>query len=347
MKFQYIFSVLILLCFSTNIVNAQLQVRNDEFIQIGYEDYRTLSFGEQTTYSPNNGLYAIDIMEGGLNFWKPWPNAQGYGNFVLYLRPDKKVGINTMGSSSFHLDVAGRMRATSYATFSDERLKKNISPIKSGLQKILALNGVTYNYNFDLNKYDEIDITKLSETKQKSTEGDKLEIDRDLHIGLLAQAVQTVVPEVVKEDEKGILSVNYVELIPLLIEAVKEQQDNIEALEAEIVELQAALETSETKSNTSEKTSETQLLNNAPNPFTTETTIAYTVSETDATSKIHVNVYSQEGSLVLTKQATNGIGKKVVTIRGSELKGNGTYFYSLMVNGEVIDSKMMLYVAAK
>ena len=49
----------------------------------------------------------------------------------------------------------------------------------------------------------------------------------------------------------------------------------------------------------------------------------------------------------MTKRATNGIGEKIVTIHGSELKGNGTYFYSLMVNGEVVDSKMMLYVAAK
>jgi hypothetical protein len=58
------------------------------------------------------------------------------------------------------------------------------------------------------------------------------------------------------------------------------------------------------------------------------------------------NVFSQLHNLQ-TRKANNGVGKKVVTIDGSELKGNGTYFYSLAVNGQIVDSKMMLYVATE
>jgi hypothetical protein len=347
MKFQNILSTILMLCIFTTTANAQLKIRNDEFIQIGYEDYRTLTFGTQTTFSPNNGLYAIEAYEGGLNFWKPWPNAQGYGNFALYLRPDRNAGIGTMGSSAYKLDVAGNVRGWSFILASDQRLKTNINPLTSSLDKILALDGVSYNYNFNLNNYENIDITKLSEVKQKSIEGDNTEGDPSKHLGLIAQEVQKIIPDVVKADEKGILGVNYIELIPLLIEATKEQQDYIEALQAEIAELKAAINDNKETTNDNVSTKTTYLLNNAPNPFTSETTIAYSVSEVDASATIHVNVYNQQGSLVLTKKVNNGVGKKVVTIHGSELKDNGTYFYSLVVNGQIIDSKMMLYVASE
>ena len=78
-----------------------------------------------------------------------------------------------------------------------------------------------------------------------------------------------------------------------------------------------------------------------------ETKIAYNVSEIDATSNIYINVYNQEGSLVLTKRGSNMIGEQSITINGQELKEKGTYFYSLVINGQVIDSKMMLYVASE
>lgn len=95
---------------------------------------------------------------------------------------------------------------------SDARLKSNIISLGGTLAKLLALDGKSYTF-------------KADESKQK--------------IGLLAQDVQEVFPELVTEaqDEQGTLSVNYQGLIPVLINAIKEQQKEIEELKTEVNKL--------------------------------------------------------------------------------------------------------------
>ena len=88
---------------------------------------------------------------------------------------------------------------------SDARLKTNIHPLSSSLQNIKKLNGYSYNW-IDKNK------------------------DIDLQIGLLAQEVQKIYPQLVKQNDKGELSVNYIGLVPVLIESLKEQQQQIDEL---------------------------------------------------------------------------------------------------------------------
>jgi hypothetical protein len=109
---------------------------------------------------------------------------------------------SSSGSASVPFYINGNGNATLAGTLtqnSDGRLKKNILPVKNALQKIIQINGYTYNW-IDKN------------------------IDEALQLGVLAQELQKVLPALVKEDTKGILSVNYSGIIPVLIEAVKEQQ---------------------------------------------------------------------------------------------------------------------------
>jgi hypothetical protein len=146
----------------------------------------------------------------------------------------KNIGIGTSGSSSYRLDVNGGIRAWGWTSPSDRRLKTNISSVSSGLDKVLALNPVSYNYKFKTEKYQGIDKKTLSQNKVKSMEGDLLEVDETMHIGLIAQEVKEVIPELVVEDEEGILGINYIELIPILIQSIKEQQEQIDALKSEI-----------------------------------------------------------------------------------------------------------------
>lgn len=87
---------------------------------------------------------------------------------------------------------------------SDIRLKKNIQPLNNALSKIAQLNGYTYNWK-DNNNTDE-------------------------QIGLLAQEIQKVYPQLVKEGNNGTLSVNYSGMIPVLLQAIKEQQQQIDEL---------------------------------------------------------------------------------------------------------------------
>ena len=94
---------------------------------------------------------------------------------------------------------------------SDESLKKDIEPIANALDKIELLNGVSYNW------------------KDESKNSDKK------NIGLIAQNVEKSIPELVTTDnETQIKSVNYAQLVAVLVEAMKEQQKTIKSLQDDV-----------------------------------------------------------------------------------------------------------------
>jgi hypothetical protein len=99
------------------------------------------------------------------------------------------------------------VNGTTYA--SDERFKQNITPIASPLAKLLQINGVEYEM-----KTKEFPANHFSNGRQ---------------IGLTAQNVEKIVPEAVNEKD-GYKGVDYARLVPLLIEAIKELQKEIEVL---------------------------------------------------------------------------------------------------------------------
>lgn len=114
--------------------------------------------------------------------------------------------MNENASRPGSLMADGDVTAYKISQSSDKRLKKNISTIDHGLEKITALRGVNY----------------------------KLLRDNTSHVGLIAQEVEEVVPEVVSEDANGMKSVNYGALVGVLIEAVKELSGEIENLKAKL-----------------------------------------------------------------------------------------------------------------
>ena len=134
------------------------------------------------------------------------------------------VGIGV--SPSYKLDVNGNIHGTGFPTSSDVRFKKNITPLQNSLEKIKKLQGVKYEWNEFVNS---------------RRDGYKLNIPI---IGLIAQDVEQVVPEIVdhwklSEDCQDARSIDYPRLIPLLIEAMKEQQNQIEELRNEIKSLKS------------------------------------------------------------------------------------------------------------
>ncbi len=113
-------------------------------------------------------------------------------------------------------DSIFRLRGNGNATLagtltenSDARLKTHIEKIRSVLPQLLTLHAYTY------------------EWKDKSTKGVR-------QVGLMAQEVRTYFPELVQEDENGILSVSYTRFVPILIEALREQELKINALEEKL-----------------------------------------------------------------------------------------------------------------
>ncbi|NSW46613.1 MAG: tail fiber domain-containing protein [Bacteroidales bacterium] len=105
--------------------------------------------------------------------------------------------------------------------YSDKRLKKDIEPITNALSNILKLKPVKFNW--------------------KADEFSDKHFDRRRHIGLIAQEVEEVYPEIVNTNDEGFKSIDYSKLTPVLIKAVQELNSKIEQLEKENKEMKKKL----------------------------------------------------------------------------------------------------------
>lgn len=181
---------------------------------------------------------------------------------------------------------------------SDINLKKDIRIIEEDvISKIQQLRPIRFKQKHysELDEFnDTVDITLIA----KELESDRYTKDR---IGLIAQELQTTFPEVVKEGNDGYLRVDYDQLIPVLIKAIKQQQQQIESLESMLYvqkstsESQGIISTDESSLNF-ESTS--KLEQNVPNPFYENTIIGYYVHSIE--SNAMVNIYNVQGAHILS-----------------------------------------------
>jgi hypothetical protein len=117
-----------------------------------------------------------------------------------------QLGVNRT-DPGYTLDVNGTIRATAdVIAYSDERVKENIKTIDKSLEKVNQLRGVEFN--------------KIGEDKKS--------------IGVIAQEIEKVIPEVVYEDQDGMKSVAYGNITGVLIEAIKELKAEVEELKKQI-----------------------------------------------------------------------------------------------------------------
>jgi hypothetical protein len=100
---------------------------------------------------------------------------------------------------------------------SDARYKKQVTRLQHPVEKILAISGVEY-------------FMRVNEFPSKH-------FDDKLQVGLIAQEVEKVLPQAVQTNSDGYKSVDYARVVPLLVEAVKEQQKQIENQQRQIDEL--------------------------------------------------------------------------------------------------------------
>ena len=115
-----------------------------------------------------------------------------------------------------NITATGTITGTTVSQTSDRRLKTNIEPLSNALDNTLKLRGVSYNWK--------------DESKPAN------------QIGVIAQEVEEIYPEFVHTDDEGMKSVNYAQMVSVLIEAVKELNAKIEVLEGENTELRAQVD---------------------------------------------------------------------------------------------------------
>lgn len=189
--------------------NALTILRNGNIGMAGVTNpAKPLSFpailGEKILFYPGaTGEVGIGVYGNELRIHTDYAPAKisfGYqdnaGNFTQTMWLNNSTSVLTVGG-------------TAYA--SDERFKKQVTPLQNALQKLMTLNGVEYYL-----RKDEFPTMQFSSQRQT---------------GLLAQEVEKVMPSAVYDiTEDGYKGVDYAKLVPLLIESIKEQQKQIDEL---------------------------------------------------------------------------------------------------------------------
>lgn len=134
-----------------------------------------------------------------------------------------RIGVNTL-TPAYELDVVGTMCASNgVCQQSDRRLKKDIEALSDALSAILVLTPVRYNW--------------------RNEQYPERQFSRERQLGFIAQEVQDIVPEIVTQGSDGMLAIDYARLTPLLVQAVKEQQTEIESLTQRLAKLERAMTT--------------------------------------------------------------------------------------------------------
>lgn len=221
---------------------------------------------------------------------------------------------------------------------SDISLKKNITPITNILPKVLSLQGVRYQYK-----------NRINEESSSSTEGYRL--------GFIAQDVETIFPDVIKDMPDGTKAMSYTDLIAVLVEAIKEQQIMIENMQQQNVTERSLMQESINNlqqelfllqreknnkknniDNTENESLQMRLFQNIPNPFSEATSIHAYIPINQQNAQLCI--YDVSGVLKKCITVTNR-GNVNIQILSGELPA-GIYIYILQGDGQVSEAKQMI-----
>ncbi|NCC98559.1 MAG: T9SS type A sorting domain-containing protein [Bacteroidia bacterium] len=324
------------------------------------------------TSSVNDVLFYFATGNTGNDTRGAWLDNSGSGEPTF--RPTSS-GYGYIGTADnyWHALYANSAYYNDHATItSDERAKNDIANINKGvLDRLNQVRGVTYHLNtpstsaknantngIDVNAiYDsEDDRPSFSAEVDAKTSLARSAEDKKagniVHYGFVAQELIKIFPELVKYDSiNDVFGVQYTAMIPLLIEGLKEQSAIISAQSIKLKEMEnAMIALQNSESTTLKKTTSTStilagsvasnafLYQNTPNPFTYDTQIKYYIPE--STKIAILCIFTLQGDLLLSETITQtGFGEKI--INGSELSP-GMYLYSLLVDGQEVDTKKMI-----
>ena len=320
-----------------DLIASQGSSNNPDYAELSWQDF---GYGGVVSATDCNAL-PINTAQELDKFFISFRNNQnvnpfGVGNKlpVMTFQANGRVGIGTLQPTSGSgcvggaysrpvlLDVNGLVNSVGSTLTSDRRFKQDIKPIENAMDLVRRLQGTTYQF-------------KQAEFKERNFPGGN-------QYGFIAQDVEKVMPEIASENSDGYYAVNYTMLIPVLTEAMKqqdktitEQATTITELRTEIAELRSAF--NDFKAGQAANGVEGyRLEQNAPNPFSQNTVIGYAVPA--GTTGARVNVYDLAGRLVKSFNISDQSGQ--ININAGDMS-NGLYIYDLQVNGrQILERKM-------
>jgi len=178
---------------------------------------RQIDTSQDGVYFSGTGMFGSDlVVTGNTTFNGATSGATNVINdittngnrYILFTDKTSGGSSNTFIASTkiYFNPSTGKLNSTSFNSLSDASSKENIETLDNAINKVMLLRGVSFTWKG---------------TDEKS-------------IGVIAQEVEPIIPEVVSTSEDGIKSVSYDSIIGLLIEAIKEQQTTIEQMKDSI-----------------------------------------------------------------------------------------------------------------
>lgn len=294
-------------------------------------------------------------------------NAAGYYNVIA-------MGQGTICTASSQVTI-GNSATNSYRAYanwsniSDGRFKKNVKENVPGLAFINKLKPVTY--TLDATGIDNFLHKDISQQKQTSTEAKNVmnkalkEKEQFVYTGFVAQDVEKAAKSLnydfsgvdAAKNDKDVYGLRYAEFVVPLVKAVQElskindaKDACIDSLKSEIGNLKSEIENIKAmivshestvkgqQSTVNSSLSSALLFQNIPNPYNHTTSITYNLPATFSSAKI---IVTDNTGKVLKTINVSAAGNGVLHLDASSLT-SGTYNYSLLIDGRLIDTKKMI-----
>ncbi len=243
------------------------------------------------------------------------------------------IPINTQAIKELNIKVEKQ-------TLSDQSIKTNVHDLTGSLNKVLAMRGVSFDWNHSVIQ--------------------EFQFDSSNHIGFIAQEVQSIEPRLTFTGDNNLLHVDYNKVVPVLVEAIQEQNTIISHQDSMINELNNRLSNLENCINSlnlcnqnqptqmaqpttgqiiSLNTVQSIVLNqNVPNPFAEQTVISYSIPE--SVKKADILFYDSNGKLINTVSIKER-GNSQLNVFANDLS-TGIYTYTLVADGQIVASKKMV-----
>ena len=173
----------------------------------GFQIYENSNITSYIKTSSDRNSFLLKSPNGNEMSMNLSGNAVNINNGSLYIGGGM-VGIGT-STPTQPLEVNGAIRCSAVLTTSDQTLKKNITKLEKSLDKLSKIDSVYFDWKNNID-------------------------NKDRHVGVLAQQVQKVLPEAVRDTETG-MAVDYNAVLALAISAIKEQQCMIDDLRSRIL----------------------------------------------------------------------------------------------------------------
>ena len=280
------------------------------------------------------------IIAGGTGYYGG-AGIYGATSFLQYLE-----GTNISGTYAGYfngaVNVTGQLTAPNIVTYVPYPYR-NISLIGEEdsdnhqiLENLLNINVIEFD---QVSNNENVLSERITEILHEHPEYRELVEEREPesrhHFGIQVEDLKAVYPSLVEEGQDGGIGINYIELVPILIRSIQELKQELDEIKGVAKNEQKAPLVSDVKQVLS--TSKNKLYQNAPNPFKEKAVIRFQLAN-DVSDAI-ICIFDMSGKML--KRMPISAGMDSVYVNGYEL-GEGMFLYSLLVNGQEIDTKKMI-----